>query len=151
VNLNGEFARRIDRTEDREKFQRHIAGINGRVRRVFGNVRHLAWLQDALLAIDPLLRDPFKHVDNLFAPGMRMKLVRLPRLKSGADEQDVLRSDNLRIRHPFHMAPRHVAVLHVFGRDEVAWHAPSVPAGAYAEKLCFGARIAPLSFEAIQR
>ena len=92
------------------------------MRCVPGDVRHFTGVKGAFLTVDPLVGDAFEYVDDFFAAGMGVEFVGLAGLKGGADEEDIFGADDFGIGHPLDMAPGHVAVLEVFGGDEVGGH-----------------------------
>ena len=151
VDVDGKFARGVDGTEDGEKLQWDGAGIDGGVGCVFGDVGHFAGVEGAFLAIDPLVGDAFEDVDDFFAAGMGVEFVSPARFEGGADEEDVFGADDFRIGHPFDMAPGHIAVLEVFGGDEVGWHGASLQWGRVREKAICEKAASPLSRGGIQR
>jgi hypothetical protein len=82
---------------------------------------------------------------------MGVELVGAAGLEGGADEEDVFGTDDFRIGHPFDVAPGHVAVLEVFGGDEVAWHGASLQWGRVREKAICEKEAWPLSGKVVQR
>jgi len=80
-----------------------------------------------------------------------MEFVGPARLEGGADEEDVSGADDFGIGHPFDMAPGHVAMLEVFGGDEVAWHGASLQWGRVLEKAICEKAASPLSRSGVQR
>ena len=65
---------------------------------------------------------------------MGVEFVGAAGFEGGADEEDVFGADDFGVGHPFDMAPGHVAVLEVFGGDEVGRHGGSLHGREVTEK-----------------